>query len=106
MEIHVDINDTDDKYLKKVSKAMTESLEEFTPDFLIYNAGTDCLEGDPLGHLIISDNGIIKRDELVFNLCLERKIPIAMLMSGGYQKSNGELIGRSIENIIIKNQLN
>ena len=32
------------------------SLNEFTPDIIVYNAGTDILEGDPLGHLNITPN--------------------------------------------------
>lgn len=32
-----------------------KSLKEFVPDFIVYNAGTDILEGDPLGKLSITD---------------------------------------------------
>ena len=51
---------------------------------MIYNAGTDCMVGDPLGRLDISEQGIIKRDELVFEACLRHKIPVVMILSGGY----------------------
>ena len=30
------------------------ALNEFTPDIIVYNAGTDILDGDPLGTLSIS----------------------------------------------------
>ena len=30
------------------------ALNEFTPDIVVYNAGTDILDGDPLGCLSIS----------------------------------------------------
>lgn len=33
---------------------MNVSLEFFLPDIIVYNAGTDILEGDSLGHLSIS----------------------------------------------------
>ena len=29
-------------------------LDEFDPDIVVYNAGTDILEGDPLGNLDIT----------------------------------------------------
>lgn len=46
---------TDDReYLHKVHKHLEEALVEFTPDILLYNAGTDILDGDPLGCLSIS----------------------------------------------------
>ena len=51
---------------------------------VIYNAGTDCMIGDPLGRLSITEQGIIMRDELIFKHCLERNIPIVMILSGGY----------------------
>lgn len=44
------------------------------PEFIIYNAGTDCMEGDPLGRLGITAEGIIQRDEIVFQHCLKTSI--------------------------------
>ena len=35
------------------------ALNDFKPSFIIYNAGTDLLEGDRLGGLNISYTGII-----------------------------------------------
>ena len=37
-------------------------IDRFKPDFVIYNAGTDILEGDTVGKVSISADGIIKRD--------------------------------------------
>jgi histone deacetylase 11 len=104
-DIHVLSMDDDEKYLNKINSSIVNSIEEFSPSFIIYNAGTDCLDGDPLGRLSISKEGIIKRDEIVFELAIKNKIPIVMLMSGGYQRSNGEIIGQSIENLIVKFEL-
>ena len=42
--------------------------------------------GDPLGEMNISEQGVIDRDELVFRLAYDTyKVPVVMLMSGGYQ---------------------
>ena len=72
----------------------------------MYNAGTDCLIGDPLGDLNISKQGIIDRDDLVFEYALTKmKVPIVMLMSGGYQQSNAPIIAESIRNLIDKYDL-
>ena len=69
---------------------------------VIYNAGTDCMQNDPLENLSISPNGIIKRDELMFQMALKNHVPIVMLMSGGYQMGNAPNIADSIENLIQK----
>ena len=42
---------------------------------------------------------VIKRDELVFKWCLERNIPILMVLSGGYQMCNAPCIADSLKNL-------
>jgi hypothetical protein len=42
---------------------MEEAIEEFEPNFIIYNAGTDVLINDPLGGLDISE-------DVISGLCL------------------------------------
>ncbi|XP_051649255.1 histone deacetylase 11 isoform X4 [Manacus candei] len=44
----------DTEYLQKVHTHVEGALNEFKPDILVYNAGTDILDGDPLGGLAIS----------------------------------------------------
>ena len=40
---------------------------------------------DPLGGMIISPEGIIKRDELMFDFAMNKyQVPIVMVLSGGY----------------------
>lgn len=75
------------------------SLNEVRPDIIVYNAGTDVLDGDPLGGLSISPQGIVKRDEIVFRAARRRGIPILMVTSGGYQKRTARIIADSILNL-------
>lgn len=44
----------DTEYLQKVQTHVEGALNESRPDIIIYNAGTDILDGDPLGGLAIS----------------------------------------------------
>jgi len=74
----------DYEYLQMLDEKLPEVFDEFNPDFVIYNAGTDCMSGDPLGVLNVSPDGIIARDERVFKECLTRNVPVVMLLSGGY----------------------
>ena len=39
----------DNEYLQMVDRALTKAFDKFQPDFVVYNAGTDCMVGDPLG---------------------------------------------------------
>jgi len=95
----------DKEYLYLLRKALDKSLADFAPDFIIYNAGSDILAGDPLGALGISSEGLIERDEIVFRTAIDRKIPIVMLLSGGYQKINAEIIASSIRSMFAKGLL-
>uniref|UniRef100_A0A7C9DFG1 histone deacetylase n=1 Tax=Opuntia streptacantha TaxID=393608 RepID=A0A7C9DFG1_OPUST len=86
-------------YLQKLDNALEVAGNRFTPELIVYNAGTDILDGDPLGRLRISPDGIIKRDEKVFAFARERNIPLVMLTSGGYMKSSARVIADSIINL-------
>jgi histone deacetylase 11 len=90
----------DGEYLGLLERELPPAIEESSPGLVVYNAGTDVLTGDPLGGMNISAEGIIKRDGFVFRNAIDRKIPILMLLSGGYTRKSAGVIGRSIENIL------
>lgn len=64
--------------------------------FAIYNAGTDIFAGDQLGGLAVSAEGVLQRDQFVFEQLLSRRIPTTMLLSGGYSLQSFELVADSI----------
>lgn len=76
----------DIEYLQLLETYLPRVIDSVKPDFIIYNAGTDIYEKDPLGCLSVSAAGIITRDEIVFHQATSRHIPIMMLLSGGYHK--------------------
>ncbi|BFF93021.1 histone deacetylase 11 [Drosophila madeirensis] len=93
-------NQTEDEvYLRQLSRCLMQSLADFRPDVVIYNAGTDVLKGDPLGHLDISAEGVMERDRLVFSTFRALGIPVVMLLSGGYTKASARVIADSIINL-------
>lgn len=95
----------DEEYLRLLRKNLQEALTEFSPDIVVYNAGTDILDGDQLGMLSISKEGIIARDELVFQMLRDHKprpIPVIMVTSGGYHKDSAGIIAASIQNLMVK----
>ncbi|XP_067092760.1 histone deacetylase 11 isoform X4 [Osmerus mordax] len=98
-KVELDWGTEDSEYLQKVELHSEGALNEVRPDIIIYNAGTDILDGDPLGGLAISPQGIVKRDEIVFRAARRRGIPILMVTSGGYQKKTARIIADSILNL-------
>eukprot|EP01025_Chloroclados_australasicus_P037545 TRINITY_DN3833_c3_g1_i4.p2 TRINITY_DN3833_c3_g1~~TRINITY_DN3833_c3_g1_i4.p2 ORF type:complete len:227 (-),score=25.73 TRINITY_DN3833_c3_g1_i4:562-1242(-) len=91
---------TDEEYLSKLRNALKYAKQKFTPDIIIYNAGTDILVGDPLGRMNVSKEGVCKRDEMVWRFALEQQIPICMVLSGGYAKDSANAIACSLKNIL------
>ncbi|GAA6100425.1 histone deacetylase 11 isoform X2 [Tachysurus ichikawai] len=98
-KVELDWGTEDTEYLQMVELHCEGTLNEIRPDIIVYNAGTDILDGDPLGGLAISPQGIVKRDEIVFRAARTRGIPILMVTSGGYQKKTARIIADSILNL-------
>lgn len=92
----------DKEYLEILKTNLPDAINKVKPDVIIYNAGTDVYEKDPIGALSISKEGIIECDAFVFDQAISRRIPIVMVLSGGYHKDSAEIIGRSIEHIYKK----
>jgi len=87
-------------YLNLLKSELPKAIEAVKPDLIIYNAGTDIFERDPLGKMKVTKQGIIERDAFVFGQALAIKTPILMVLSGGYSKESADIVGTSIENIL------
>ena len=76
----------DETYLYSLGQCLDQLDARFKADCLIFLAGADPHEGDRLGRLKISQEGMRLRDEMVFQYALDRKLPVAFSMAGGYGK--------------------
>lgn len=74
----------DAEYLEALEWGLGELERRFEPDFAIYLAGADPHEGDRLGRLKITDDGMEARDRRVFEWAWQRRLPLTMTMAGGY----------------------
>ncbi|MEZ4985593.1 MAG: histone deacetylase [Saprospiraceae bacterium] len=78
---------TDDAYyLKVLQQTLPALIERVQPDMIFYLAGVDVLATDKLGRLSLSLQGCKARDEIVFRLCKDYQIPVAVSMGGGYSE--------------------
>jgi acetoin utilization deacetylase AcuC-like enzyme len=76
----------DREYLEKLEVSLSQLLEQFAPDFIIYQCGVDVLASDQLGRLNLSQSGVRKREEMVLSMAKNLQIPIVCCMGGGYSK--------------------
>lgn len=74
----------DDEYLQALDQALDTLEQRCTPDMIFYLAGADPHEGDRLGRLHITHDGLEARDRRVFDWAWQRRIPLAFAMAGGY----------------------
>lgn len=93
-DLDVDLPDGcgDAEYLQALEQALEELDRRFEPGLVIYLAGADPHEGDRLGRLSLSFDGLEARDRRVFDWAWQRRIPLAFAMAGGY--------GRNLEDTV------
>ncbi|HUU71776.1 MAG TPA: histone deacetylase [Burkholderiales bacterium] len=76
----------DDAYLSSLRHGLLHAFSASQPDLAIYLAGADPFEDDRLGRLSVSKGGLRLRDEMVFTMCADLGVPIAVVMAGGYAR--------------------
>jgi acetoin utilization deacetylase AcuC-like enzyme len=74
----------DSEYLEALDSALSELEGRFRPGLVIYLAGADPHEGDRLGRLKLTWDGLAARDRRVFEWTWQRRLPLAFAMAGGY----------------------
>jgi len=83
----------DEAYLEIVAAALPPFLDSLgSPRLVVYNAGTDIVDGDPIGGLAVSPGGVLRRDRMVIAALAERSIPGLIVTSGGYTDRSHALI--------------
>jgi acetoin utilization deacetylase AcuC-like enzyme len=85
-DLDVDLPDgcRDEEYLQALETALQELERRFEPGLVIYLAGADAHEGDRLGRLKLTWDGLEARDRRVFDWAWQYRLPLAFAMAGGY----------------------
>jgi len=77
----------DEPYLKLLQKHLPDAIRRSRPDLVFFQAGCDPLKGDPLASLAMTTDGIVRRDAYVIDTCVRQRIPVVMLLGGGYSEN-------------------
>jgi histone deacetylase 11 len=89
-------------YLDRLRESLPAALDQFRPDLVVYNAGSDVLGSDPLSFLMLTATEMAERDLYVVTEVRERGISLAMVLSGGYGPASWEAHARSLEGILAR----
>ena len=79
-------------YLELLERELPRALDEFAPQLVLYNAGTDIVAEDPLGQLKVDEECVRRRDAFVLSQTRERGIPTVTTASGGYSDLSYQLL--------------
>ncbi len=71
-------------YLQTLQHALARQLPLAQADCVFYLAGADPFAGDRFGKLALTKSGLGHRDRLVIEACQAAKVPLTIVMAGGY----------------------
>jgi len=76
----------DATYLEALEDTLDHRLPLADADIVFYLAGADPYEHDRYGKLMLTKSGLAQRDHLVFQACQLHRVPVTVVMAGGYAK--------------------
>jgi len=76
--------DGDEKYLSALSSHFPDLYTAFQPDLIFFLAGADPYEKDQLGGLKLTFEGLKERDRIIIEEARKLKLPVVVLLAGGY----------------------
>ena len=82
----------DHEYLDILKDKLPQLFSKVKPDFVFFLSGVDVLETDKLGKLALSKAACKERDQLVFQACQSRNIPVQVSMGGGYSPDIKDIV--------------
>jgi acetoin utilization deacetylase AcuC-like enzyme len=99
LDIALPDDTSDDAYMAALIPALERILTQFRPDLVIYLAGADPFEGDRLGRLSLTIQGLAARDAFVLKSCRALHIPIAVTMAGGYAPNIADTVNIHLQTV-------
>jgi acetoin utilization deacetylase AcuC-like enzyme len=84
LDIELEDGTGDDEYLDLLDRSLPEVLSRARPDLVFLLAGADPHQGDTLGRLRLTFDGLMRRDAMVLEACRQIGVPVAIVVAGGY----------------------
>jgi acetoin utilization deacetylase AcuC-like enzyme len=86
LDVELEDGAGDELVLSRLEAHVPAALDRHAPDFVFYQAGVDALASDRLGRLGMSHAGLAERDRRVFAWLSERRLPVCVMLGGGYSR--------------------
>jgi len=92
LDVEFDDGVSDHDYLAALAMHLPVILGGHRPDIVWYLAGADPYEGDRLGRLKLTIDGLRARDHFVFDMCRAHRVPVVVAMAGGYAADVDDIV--------------
>jgi acetoin utilization deacetylase AcuC-like enzyme len=99
LDIALPDHTSDPVYLLSLGIALDLLFQNRAPDLIFYLAGVDPLDQDRLGRINITPNGLRTRDEMVIHSCRARRIPLTIVMAGGYAHHISDTVAMHVQTL-------
>jgi acetoin utilization deacetylase AcuC-like enzyme len=92
LDVELDDGAGDTAYLERLADALPKVLATARADLVFYLAGADPHEGDTLGRLKLTFDGLMRRDALVLESCRAVGVPVVIAIAGGYGRDINDTV--------------
>jgi len=97
LDIGLDNRTGDDEYLALLGGGIEKALDGRKFDLVFYVAGADPFEHDQLGNLMLTKDGLKRRDQLVLSTAGKLGLPLAAVLAGGYSTDTQDVVDIHVE---------
>jgi acetoin utilization deacetylase AcuC-like enzyme len=100
-DLEVDFPDGtgDDRYIEELQRLLPRALIAARPDVAFVLAGADPYEGDRLGRLALTKEGLAARDRLVRDTLRAAGVPVCVTLAGGYAERIRDTVDINLETV-------
>lgn len=92
LDVELEDGTGDEEYLARLAEVLSGVLATARADIVFYLAGADPHEGDSLGRLRLTFDGLMRRDALVLEACRAVGVPVAIMIAGGYGRDINDTV--------------
>lgn len=92
LDVAVEDHAGDAQYLELLENGLKTVFGRFDPDLAIFLAGADPFEEDRWGRMKLTRDGLMARDNMVFETLEKRQVPVMVTMAGGYARDISAIV--------------
>jgi acetoin utilization deacetylase AcuC-like enzyme len=105
LDIGLDDGAGDEEYLAALQGGVRQALDRAGAGLAIYLAGADPHQGDLLGRLALTKEGLAQRDRQVLEMCRQAGLPVAVVLAGGYGRRVTDTVAIHLQTVLIAARL-